>query len=47
MAVPAKAGGQKKGLKSEIPFGPYILLGFMISLIWHIDFQTILLYLPV
>jgi len=44
-----KIVSRKKGLgmKSEIPFGPYILLGFMISLLWHVDFQTILLYLPV
>ena len=47
--ITQKILARKKGLgmKSEIPFGPYILLGFMISLIWHIDFQTILLYLPV
>lgn len=49
LMIAQKIVSRKKGLsmKSEIPFGPYILLGFMISLLWHVDFQTILLFLPV
>lgn len=35
------------GLKSEIPFGPYILLGFLIVYMFGIDIQSILLFLPV
>ncbi|MEN9621936.1 MAG: hypothetical protein RLZZ67_370 [Candidatus Parcubacteria bacterium] len=44
-----KLGLRKHGLgmKSEIPFGPYILLGFLISFMWGIDMQTILLFLTV
>lgn len=35
------------GMKSEIPFGPYMLLGFIIVFIWGLDIQAILLYLAV
>ncbi|MEK7607722.1 MAG: prepilin peptidase [Patescibacteria group bacterium] len=35
------------GLKSEIPFGPFILIGFCISFFFHIDIQSILLFLAV
>jgi prepilin signal peptidase PulO-like enzyme (type II secretory pathway) len=35
------------GMKSEIPFGPFILIGFMVVYIWGIDVQTVLTYLAV
>lgn len=35
------------GFKSEIPFGPYILIGFFIAYVFSIDIQTMLLHLPV
>ena len=34
MALPARAGGDKKSLKSEIPFGPFLIIGTFISLLW-------------
>ncbi len=43
--IRSRKGGLK--MKSEIPFGPYILLGFLISFVFHIDFQTILSFLAV
>lgn len=38
---------RKKALrmKSEIPFGPFILIGFFIAYIWNIDIQAILSFL--
>ncbi len=44
----AGKGGKNKhklGLKSAIPFGPFLMIGFLIVLIWHLDVQTILSYL--
>jgi len=35
------------GLRSEIPFGPFILLGFLLSLLMHIDLALIAGYLAV
>jgi prepilin signal peptidase PulO-like enzyme (type II secretory pathway) len=32
MAWPASAGGQKKGLKSEIPFGPFLIAGTFLAI---------------
>jgi leader peptidase (prepilin peptidase) / N-methyltransferase len=37
----------KLGLKSEIPFGPYILIGFAIAVFWGIDIQAVLGFLAV
>ncbi|MDO8579742.1 MAG: prepilin peptidase [bacterium] len=34
-------------LKSEIPFGPFILIGFFIVFVFHIDIQSILYFLAV
>lgn len=40
---------RKKGLgmKSAIPFGPFILIGFFLVLVFHLDFYTLLAYLAV
>ncbi len=35
------------GMKSEIPFGPFILVGFLIVFIWGIDMQSIFSILAV
>ena len=35
------------GMKSEIPFGPFILLGFALVLLFHIDIQGLFSYLAV
>ena len=35
------------GMKSEIPFGPFILIGFLIVFVFHIDIQSILYFLAV
>lgn len=35
------------GFKTEIPFGPFILLGFLASLLFGIDIQTVLSFLAV
>ena len=35
------------GMKSELPFGPFILIGTLIAFIFGIDIQTILLFLAV
>ena len=40
-------GGKRLGLKSEIPFGPYILIGFLVVLLFHIDMQAIFSLLAV
>ncbi len=35
MVLPASLqGGQKKGLKSEIPFGPFLIIGTFVALFW-------------
>ena len=35
MALPASLqGGQKKGLKSEIPFGPFLIAGTFMTMFW-------------
>lgn len=41
------ATGKGLKMKSEVPFGPYILIGFMIVFIWHLDIQTIVSVLAV
>ncbi len=33
------------GMKSEIPFGPFIILGFLLSLLMHIDLHALGAYL--
>lgn len=40
-------GKRGLGLKSEIPFGPFILAGFLISFLWGVDIQSILSFLAV
>jgi len=35
------------GMKSEIPFGPFILIGFALAFFFQIDIQSILSYLAV
>lgn len=35
------------GLKSQIPFGPFIIIGFLLSYIFDIDIQSILSFLAV
>jgi prepilin signal peptidase PulO-like enzyme (type II secretory pathway) len=35
------------GFKSEVPFGPFILLGFLLSFIFGLDMQSILSFLTV
>ncbi len=37
----------KLGFKSEIPFGPYLIIGFLIALIWNIDIPTLFSLLAV
>lgn len=32
-------------MQSAIPFGPYLIIGFIIAFIWHVDIQTILAHL--
>jgi len=39
------SGKGKLGMKSQIPFAPYLLVGFAIVLLFHIDIQGILAYL--
>jgi len=36
---------RRLGLKSAIPFGPFLVLGFLIAFLWHADIQGILSYL--
>lgn len=49
MAVQALWGirSGRKGLRmrSQIPFGPFLVIGFLIALIWGVDIQAILTYL--
>ena len=33
------------GFKSEVPFGPFILIGFLIAFLWNADVQSILSFL--
>jgi prepilin signal peptidase PulO-like enzyme (type II secretory pathway) len=44
-----KAGlmGGKLGMKSEIPFGPYILIGFLLVFVFHTDIEGLLSFLAV
>jgi prepilin signal peptidase PulO-like enzyme (type II secretory pathway) len=35
------------GMKSQIPFGPFIILGFLIAFMWRVDMQVIFSYLAV
>lgn len=35
------------GMKSEIPFGPFIILGFLVSFFFRVDIQAILSFLAV
>jgi leader peptidase (prepilin peptidase) / N-methyltransferase len=48
MALPARAGGEKKSLKSEIPFGPFLITGTFMALFlgsqiikWYLNFFQI------
>lgn len=41
------SGKTRLGLKSQIPFGPFLIIGFFIAFIWHLDIQTILSHLAV
>ncbi|MDE2116757.1 MAG: prepilin peptidase, partial [Patescibacteria group bacterium] len=52
IGVQKLAGGRSSasrrlGMKSEIPFGPFLIIGFLIVFIWHVDIQAILSYLAV
>jgi prepilin signal peptidase PulO-like enzyme (type II secretory pathway) len=42
-----KASGTKLGMKSEIPFGPFIILGFVLVFLFSIDAQFLLSFLAV
>jgi leader peptidase (prepilin peptidase)/N-methyltransferase len=43
MALQKIAGRKSKlGLKSEIPFGPFLIIGFLAAFLWHCDIQAIL-----
>jgi prepilin signal peptidase PulO-like enzyme (type II secretory pathway) len=37
--------GGNLGMKSEIPFGPFILIGLALVFFFHIDIQSILAHL--
>lgn len=45
MAVQALRGRRGLGMKSEIPFGPFIILGLALSLALRIDFPSLLAFL--
>jgi prepilin signal peptidase PulO-like enzyme (type II secretory pathway) len=34
MTFPTRAGGEKKSLKSEIPFGPFLIVGTFVAMLW-------------
>ncbi len=43
--IVSRKGGLR--MKSEVPFGPYMLIGFLISFVWHINIQSIVSLLAV
>lgn len=47
MAIERLRGRTGLGFKSEIPFGPFILIGFSVSFFFQMDIQSILYYLAV
>jgi prepilin signal peptidase PulO-like enzyme (type II secretory pathway) len=40
-------GKSKLGMRSEIPFGPFLIAAFLITLLFHLDIQAILIHLAV
>ncbi|MBI5134277.1 MAG: prepilin peptidase [Candidatus Taylorbacteria bacterium] len=47
MAIQKIRSRRGLGLKSEIPFGPFMIVGFLLSLLFRIDIQAILSFLAV
>ncbi|HEU5114398.1 MAG TPA: prepilin peptidase [Candidatus Paceibacterota bacterium] len=45
MAVERIRGNKRLGMRSEIPFGPFLIIGFLIVLIFRVDIQALLSYL--
>ncbi|HEY0907940.1 MAG TPA: prepilin peptidase [Candidatus Paceibacterota bacterium] len=43
--ITSRKGGLR--MKSEVPFGPYMLIGFLIAFIWHIDMAAVISFLAV